>query len=229
MIPVRIVSAAGERVLRELPNPIDLDQVFSIQGPLEIEIGFGKGKYLRARAESEPTRRFLGLEIVSKYHRLLADRVRRRGLANLVVMRGEALYLTATSLPVACAEVVHVYFPDPWPKSRHHRRRLFDATTLDLLLRLLVPGGSLVFATDHVQYGEDVVAPLLAAHPSLAVERLDSWPEGPRTHYEGKYVREGRPIVRLVATLVGPPQIHPDAGAALTSAWDQRVPAPCDR
>lgn len=219
MIPVRLVGVQREWRLSELPNPIDLDLLFASPGPLEIELGFGKGKFLASRATVEPGRRFLGIEIVSKYHRLLAERLQKRSLGNLVVIRAEALYLAVTALPQGSAEVVHVYFPDPWPKSRHHRRRLFDPATVDIVLSLLAPGGTLVFATDHVQYGEEVVAPLLESHPSLAVERLDAWPEGPRTHYEAKYVREGRPIVRLVATLTAPVVPHPAVGQGLASAW----------
>lgn len=218
MIPVRIVTTRGETTLAEQPNPLELDRILPGAGPLEVEIGFGKGRYLRSRASAEPTRRFLGIEIVSKYHRLLVHAMRRRGLANLALLRGEALYLACAVLPRGFASVVHVYFPDPWPKSRHHRRRLFDPRTVDLVLGLLEPGGQLAFATDHLEYGESVEE-LLIGHPALAVERLAAWPEGPRTHYESKYVREGRQIVRLTATAVAGAEVHPAAGDGLRLAW----------
>jgi len=175
----------------------------------EIELGFGKGRYLLASAAAAPRRPFLGVEIVSKYFRLAARRGASRGLQNLVLLRGEALYLSATLLPPGMARAVHIYFPDPWPKSRHHRRRLLDPGTLDLVLALLDrPQGRLYFATDHPEYGE-AVSETLVLHPAVAVERLrEPWPEGPRTNYEAKYEREGRPIVRLEARLLG-------AGAAV--------------
>ena len=116
------------------------------------------------------------------------------------MVRGEALFLLATVLPPAFASVVHVYFPDPWPKQRHQKRRLFDPETVDLVLGILAPGATLNFASDFIEYGE-LVESILRAVPSLSVERLTGgWPEGPRTHYEAKYVDEGRPIVRLRCT-----------------------------
>lgn len=142
--------------------------------------------------------------MVSKYFRLAARRAASRRLSNVVLLRGEALYLIATLLPPGMARTVHVYFPDPWPKSRHHRRRLLDPRTVDLVLALLdPPRGRLFFATDHLEYGE-AVAETLALHPAVAMERVDgAWPEGPRTNYEAKFEREGRPIIRLAARLRG--------------------------
>ena len=170
----------------------------------EVELGFGKGRFLVASAAADASRPFLGVEMVSKYFRLAARRAASRRLSNVVLLRGEALYLIATLLPAGMARTVHVYFPDPWPKSRHHRRRLLDPRTVDLVLALLDPQeGRLFFATDHLEYGE-AVAETLALHPAVAMERVEgAWPEGPRTNYEAKFEREGRPIVRLVARLRG--------------------------
>lgn len=166
-----------------------------------VEIGFGKGRFLLKRAAADPRAGVLGVEVASRYFRLAARRAARRGLRNLILLRGEALYLLSTHLPSALADEVHVYFPDPWPKSRHHKRRLFEVQSIDLLLGLLRPSGVLYFATDHAEYGEEVEA-LLRDHPTLDVEGpLAAWPEGPRTNYEAKYVREGRPIRRLVIRL----------------------------
>ena len=178
-----------------------------------VELGFGKGRFLVASAAADAFRPFLGVEMASKYFRLTARRAASRGLANVVLLRGEALYLIATLLPAGMARAVHVYFPDPWPKSRHHRRRLLDPRTVDLVLSLLEPSrGRLFFATDHLEYGE-AVAETLALHPVTEVERVEGgWPEGPRTNYEAKFEREGRPIVRLVARLrsgAGASLLHP--------------------
>lgn len=175
----------------------------------EVEIGFGKGRYLLRRAEAEPERRFLGIEIAGEYFRLVARRLARRGLANLVLLEGEAQYLAAARLPRGFAEAVHVYFPDPWPKSRHQRRRLFSPESVDLVLGLLRPGGRLFFATDFLDYGVEV-RDLLASHPATVVRVLDGpWPEGARTNYEAKYIVEGRPILRLEVELAGEPSPHP--------------------
>ena len=219
--PTVVSVLDGSRPLGQLGAPLPLDRLVPGGGPWEVELGFGKGRYLLARAAAEPRRRFLGVEMVGKYERLLVRRARRRRLANWLSLRGEALYLLSAVLPRGFAEVVHVYFPDPWPKARHHKRRLFDPETVDLVLGLLWPGGTLCFATDHLDYGE-LVAEILAAWPGLAVRRLeDGWPDGARTNYEAKYVAEGRPIVRLEASLessLSTPPLHPAAGASILAA-----------
>jgi tRNA (guanine-N7-)-methyltransferase len=215
---VVVATAAGERRLVELGAPLPLARLLPGGGEWEVEIGFGKGRFLLGRAAAEPGRRYLGIEVAGEYFRLAARRLRRRGLDNVALVHGEALFVLDAILPRAFASVVHAYFPDPWPKSRHQRRRLFSPASVDLVLGLLAPGGTLCFATDFLDYGEEV-ASLLAAHPALAVERRDTpWPEGPRTNYEAKYAAEGRPILRLVARLAGTPAPSAAALRDLTAA-----------
>ena len=218
-LPAIFASGGQELALRQLPLPLDLDRLVPGQGPWEVEIGFGKGRYLVDRAAAHRERRFLGLEIASKYYRLVAGRLRRRGLDNALVIRGEALYLLSTVLPAGFAARLHVYFPDPWHKTRHHKRRLFDSETVDLVLGLLEPGGELCFATDFLEYGE-IVAGILASIPGLELERLTQpWPDGARTNYEAKYTAEGRAILRLRGRLgPRPAELHPDGRSAVLVA-----------
>lgn len=219
-VPHRFSTGQRQLALQEVPQPLCLDELLPGRGGFEVEIGFGKGRYLLERALAHPERRFLGIEVASKYFRLLDRRAGRRGLDNLLRIRGEALYLLAAILPRGFAEVLHVYFPDPWPKSRHHKRRLFDPETVDLVLGVLVPGGELFFATDHLEYGEEVYE-LLEGFPDLTVERrAEPWADGARTHYEAKYVAAGRPILRLTARLAAgaPPGLHPLGQAGILSA-----------
>jgi tRNA (guanine-N7-)-methyltransferase len=217
--PTRISLPAGDRTLSELSAPLELDELVPGTGPWEVEIGFGKGKYLLRRAQEDPDYRFLGIEVASKYQRRFVDRARRRKLTNWIALRGEALYLTSAVLPKRFAEVVHVYFPDPWPKSRHQKRRSFDPETVDLVIGLLADGGRLLFATDFLEYGERVFE-ILCTYPGLAVLRRERWEEGPRTHYEAKYEAEGRPILRLEAIwgaqCAAP--LHPRGAAAILAA-----------
>jgi tRNA (guanine-N7-)-methyltransferase len=221
----------AEWTLAEVGAPVDLDRLVPPPAasrlpdgspgpsPWELEIGFGKGRHLLRRAEESPERRFLGIEVAGEYFRILVSRARKRRLGNVLAVRGEALYLLSAVLPRGFARAVHVYHPDPWPKARHQKRRLFDPETLDLVLGALEPGGTLYFATDHLDYGETVTE-ILEGQPGLAVRRLDGgWPGGPRTNYEAKYVAEGRPILRLEATAAGDRDpLHPAGAAGIVSA-----------
>ena len=221
--PALLATAAGEFSLAEVGVPVPLDRLVPGSdgegGPWEVEIGFGKGRYLLRRCREDRDRRFLGIEIAGEYLREWVRKARRLRLSNFLMLRGEALSLLATALPAGFAEVVHVYFPDPWPKSRHQKRRLFEPESIDLVLNLLAPGGRLSFATDFLEYGE-LVAEILTSMPGLAVRRLDAWPEGPRTHYEEKFVALGQPIVRLEAWFTAGARagLHPRGLAGLLVA-----------
>lgn len=205
--------------------PAELDRLAEGAGEWELELGFGKGRYLIRRARENPERRFLGVEMAAQYFRILVERARKRRLGNLLAVRGEALYLLAAVLPRGFARAVHVYHPDPWPKARHHKRRLFDPETIDLVLGALVPGGTLYLGTDHPDYGE-LVMEILDRHPAVSYRRLPGpWPDGPRTNYEAKYVEEGRPILRLEVTAGEEPgALHPDGVPGIVSGW--RPPEP---
>lgn len=197
--PARVARAGQEAWLTEALGEAVIDEVRASVGEWEVELGFGKGRYLLERAAASPDGRLLGIELVAQYFRLVADRAHRRGLDQLTLMQGEALFLLATWLPPAFAHTIHIYFPDPWPKAKHHRRRLFDEETVDLLLRALTPDGQIVFATDHVKYGERVLE-VLQGHPGVSLELRDEvWDDGARTNYEAKYIAEGRPILRFIA------------------------------
>jgi len=224
--PLRVATAAGERGLPELAAPLPLARLVPGNGEWEVEVGTGKGRYLLRRCHEDPGRRFLGIEHASEYWRGFAERALRRGLGNWIALRGEALYMISAVLPARFAAAAHVYFPDPWPKSRHRKRRLFDPETVDLVLRLLRPGGRLFFATDFLEYGA-AVEEILDRCPGLRVSRRERpWDEGPRTNYEAKYIAAGRPILRLEASLDQAPEIgsgdelHPEGAHGVLVAHD---------
>ena len=202
--------------------PADIEALLGSGGPWEVEIGYGKGKYLLEQACQNPDRRFLGVEVVSKYYKMLTRRARYWEASNLLNIRGEALYLLTSILPRGFAERLHIYFPDPWPKAKHHRRRLLDPETVDLVLGVLAPGGELCFATDFLDYGE-LVMEILEGYPGLELEPvLTPWPDGARTNYEAKYMEEGRPIIRCRARIADPGCLHPRGEAGITAAWARR-------
>jgi len=225
VVPVRFAVGEKEARLPELEAVYPLDGLLPGKGDWIVELGFGKGRYLLQRALENPDERYFGVEIVSRYFRMVRDRGMRRGLQNLVVARAEGAYLMSGLLPTGFAREVHVYFPDPWPKARHQKRRLFDFETVDLVLAMLRPDGRLFFATDHVEYGS-VVEAVLTSHPALDVEHIEGpWPGGARTNYEAKYVEEGRPILRLVCSLNDTARealLHPTGRPGIVAATSVR-------
>jgi tRNA (guanine-N7-)-methyltransferase len=231
MAGTRVAFDGREAPLSALEAPLPIDDLIPGAGPWEVEIGFGKGRYLLRRAAESPAQRFLGIEVAARYFRLVRQRAVKRDVGNLLLVRGEALYLLSALLPVGFASAVHVYFPDPWPKARHQNRRLFDRETVDLVLGLLGPGGVLFFATDFLDYAE-VVAEILDSHPGVSRRSLSApWQGEARTNYEAKYIREGRPIARFEVTRRveerGEP-LHPEASSGIRAAVSSRAQEPAE-
>lgn len=227
MIPVAASTGDAEYTLRELAVPLDLKRLVPLAAQWEVELGFGKGRYLLHRAVSEPNRGFIGVEMAGSYYRLAQQRMCRRRLTNTVLIHGEALYVLSVVLPRGFASAVHVYFPDPWPKARHQKRRLFDTETIDLVLDLLVEDGRLYFATDFLEYGE-VVKGIMESYPAIEVAEVSGlWADGARTNYEAKYLREGRPILRLEVQRTAQASIplHPRGEASVLAAVGARKEA----
>ncbi|MEX2219689.1 MAG: tRNA (guanosine(46)-N7)-methyltransferase TrmB [Phycisphaerales bacterium] len=122
--------------------------------PLEIEIGSGKGTFLIQHAAAHPQTNFLGFEWAREFWLYACDRIRRRGLSNIRLLNGDATEFLHWRCPDGVATVIHLYFSDPWPKTRHHRRRVLQDRFLADAHRILVPGGELRIVTDHDEYWE---------------------------------------------------------------------------
>jgi tRNA (guanine-N7-)-methyltransferase len=136
----------------ELPRPWRLESLFGRTAPLEVEIGSGKGLFLRRAAAARPDHDFLGTEVRQKYARFAAAALAKAGLSNAVVVQGDAMRLMAEVLGDASVVAVHVYFPDPWWKKRHKKRRVLQEPFLRDVERTLVPGGKFHFWTDVEEY-----------------------------------------------------------------------------
>jgi tRNA (guanine-N7-)-methyltransferase len=185
--------------------------------PLEIEIGSGKGTFLVQQAALKPQTNFLGFEWAREFYLYAADRCRRRQMENVRLVNADATEFLHWRCPDEVAGVIHLYFSDPWPKKRHHRRRVVQDRFLADAWRILKPGGELRIVTDHDEYWEwmeehfarwtaaDGQAPppefagAVNARPPferLVFARPESASEGELvgTNFERKYRREGRPF-----------------------------------
>ena len=185
--------------IRENEEQVRWDRLFDNERPVEVEIGCGKGRFLINSAMAHPGINYIGIERALRYFRIMKERVARRELANVRLLRDDAVYFVERFIPDGTVSAYHVYFPDPWPKKRHRKRRLFNARFLEEVVRTLVGGGTLDFATDYVEYYEEILA-LLETSDRLAV--LEEIPERVRelgsdlTNFETKYTAEGRAIHR---------------------------------
>lgn len=183
----------------DLGGPLDFAGIFGRVAPVHIEIGSGKATFLVAQAKAHPEIDFLGIEWARKFYRHAVDRIGRWGLRNVRILRADAATFLRDFVPPESVDCFHIYFPDPWPKKRHHKRRFLQESNLDVLLRCLKPGGEIRIATDHADYFEQI-----HQVTSGYAERLEpiefERPAGARegeltgTNYERKYVKQSRPI-----------------------------------
>jgi tRNA (guanine-N7-)-methyltransferase len=148
------------RTLRDLPPaPLDMDALFDAPRPVELEIGSGRGLFLQNAAMLRPDRNFIGIECDLKETKRAARRLQKRSLRNAVMLGADARVVLAEYLPdqpglAGRLEAIHVYFPDPWWKARHHKRRIFNTAFIAESARLLVPTGKLHLWTDVAAYHE---------------------------------------------------------------------------
>jgi len=195
---------ADLELLLQLADIDDVDpvirwsEVFANEKPIEIEIGIGKGRFLVDAAERRPDTNFVGVEWAMRYLRMAHARSVRKGFDNMRFVRADAREFVEFFVPSDTVQAYHIYFPDPWPKKRHHKRRLFNEGFLREVERTLVSGGLLWLATDFADY-YDVMVEVLELSEVLDEVDLD-W-QGARTNYEEKYLAEGKPIYRRVMEL----------------------------
>ncbi len=197
----------------ELDDTIDFAHVFGRRGPFHIEIGSGKGTFLLHAAQAQPEVNFLGIEWARRFYLHAVDRIGRWGLTNVRIIRTDAATFLAESVPAESVACLHIYFPDPWPKKRHHKRRLIQPANMPTLIRCLEAGGAVRLATDHLEYFEQMKATVAAfsdeLEPTAFVRPPGAAPgELTGTNYERKYLKDGRAIY----TLAGKKRPRPSLG-----------------
>ena len=182
------------------PAPVDLNAVFGRQAPHVVEIGFGMGQSTAAIAQARPGDDFLGIEVHAPGVGGLCKLIEEGNIPNLRIVQHDAVEVLRDMIPEASLAGVHVYFPDPWPKKRHHKRRLIQSPFVKLIASRLAPGGYLHCATDWEEYAQQMLE-VLAAEPLLAntAEGFAEKPDyRPLTKFENRGIKLGHGVWDLV-------------------------------
>ena len=169
------------------------EEIFETNRPLEIDLGCGDGSFLVAMASHYPERNFLGVERLLGRVRKVIRKAEKNSLLNLKVLRLELSYTIEWLLPDDCANRMHLLFPDPWPKKKHHKRRMVNKSFCESLVRILKEDGEFLFKTDHPDYFEES---MLALENFDLLEQL-SWNTDdfyPITDFERIWTKEGKKI-----------------------------------
>lgn len=175
---------------------LDLQSLFGNEHPVVLEIGSGKGRFLIGTATASPELNLIGIEKSLHYHRVIRDRVLKRGLTNVRLINHDAFLVLRDMIPDASIAEVYVYFPDPWPRKKEQKRRIIRPEVLEQFQRVLVEGGSGIYVTDHQEYFE-AAAPQVEEAFARSERRIPGPEDEPRTNYEAKYRAEGRPIFEI--------------------------------
>ena len=182
-----------------------LESLIEGPGPIELDIGFGRGMSLFERAALAPDSRIIGIEVKTKLAYKVAERARKHDLRNLTILCGDAREILKRAEPSGSVQRVSLHFPDPWWKKRHDKRRVIGEALLAELGRLMAPEGTLFIQTDVEHRAEQYVAQL-RAQPALRLLSesgyVDENPFGARSNREKRAIEDGLPIWRIVAVRV---------------------------
>ena len=184
--------------LAELTKPLDFDAMFERRAPVEIEIGIGSGYFLSRYAKDHPEVNLLGLDKEMSEVRRTDDKCRRQGAENVRVLKCDAIYFLEDYPAEGSVQALHVYYSDPWPKKRHHKRRLWREDFIRAAERVLAPGGDLFLKTDVTEYFE-VIDRVIRTSQCLSLvqeQRLDHEPlagDYP-SNFQTKAIEAGHPL-----------------------------------
>jgi tRNA (guanine-N7-)-methyltransferase len=188
------------RTFEQLPSPWDAASIFGREAPLVVEVGSGKGLFMRTATAAVPDSNFLGIEIVEKYAKFSAAALLRRNMTNGVMVAGDGLRIFAELLPDNSLEAVHVYFPDPWWKKRHRKRRVMNELFMKNVERTLKPGRSLHFWTDVEEYFTTTLELIKACTrlngPLEVAEKAPEHDLDYRTHFERRMRQHDEAVYR---------------------------------
>lgn len=178
-------------------DTLDLDALLPGSGPIELEVGFGLGRFLFERAAARPDIRFIGIEVKAKLGHHVEERRQKLGITNAVAFYADAREFLPKARPDHSVSRVYLLFPDPWWKKRHKKRRVLDEAFLREVRRLLQADGELFVETDVEERYQEMRASLLEA--GYRVEDLAANPFGARTNREARADEDGLPVWRMLA------------------------------
>ncbi|MHB9119679.1 MAG: tRNA (guanosine(46)-N7)-methyltransferase TrmB [Burkholderiales bacterium] len=181
-------------------SPLDLDRVFGRSAPKILEIGFGMGETTAKIAQAHPENDYLGIEVHSPGVGSLLNEIEERNLTNLRLIQHDAVEVLRHMIAPVSLDGVHIFFPDPWHKKRHNKRRLIQAPLVALLCEKIKPGGYFHAATDWQEYAESILA-VLSAEPRLANTAEEYAPRPgyrPLTKFEQRGLRLGHGVWDIV-------------------------------
>ncbi|MCL2308794.1 MAG: tRNA (guanosine(46)-N7)-methyltransferase TrmB [Proteobacteria bacterium] len=205
----RAIETLGPQFCLPFCNTLlDFAAVFDRHAPTVLEIGFGMGETTARIAAAHPEHNFIALEVHSPGVGSLLQKIESAHLTNLRIIQHDAVEVVEHMIAPASLVGVHIFFPDPWPKKRHHKRRLLQAPLVHELALRLFDGGYFHFATDWAEYAEDVLA-TLSAEPLLknSVVGFAPRPETrPQTKFEARGLRLGHEVFDLLFVRVSPDQ-----------------------
>ncbi|MCB0271665.1 MAG: tRNA (guanosine(46)-N7)-methyltransferase TrmB [Bdellovibrionales bacterium] len=174
-------------------KPLPWKEEFGRKGKLILEIGFGKGHFMRNYAKAHPEYNFIGIERFIKWVRHTQARVIKEELLNIRLMCGLAQEVVRDYFEDQSIDEIHVLFPDPWPKRRHHKHRILQKAYLELFHQKMVRGGQIHITSDHKEYFDAAMKEFSQLHSSL-FEIIPKTEDRFKTNYQIKYEKEGRPI-----------------------------------
>jgi tRNA (guanine-N7-)-methyltransferase len=181
--------------ITDICEPLDWKAIFGNDHPVEIDLGAGDGGFVANRAKTHPETNFLAVERLLGRARKIVKKAFRQNLPNLRVVRLESSYLMHYMIPVASVSIVHLMFPDPWPKRRHHERRVIQPDFVKSVATALRPGGEFRFTTDHSEYFQAAL-PVINAETGLKSGPLWDFSTDPHTEFQEEFLAEGRVINR---------------------------------
>lgn len=178
-----------------LPSPLTLEALFGRPAPVEMDLGCGKGRFLLAHAAAHPDLNLLGTDIQVGRLQKVRTRAERAGLANIRLLHTDTAYALEYLLPRDSIRTFFLFFPDPWPKRKHHRRRIVQPEFLTLIHRTLERGGILHIATDHESYFEHIHR---IVHDDPRFTRADPFepPADEKTDFEVLFTAKGMKVYR---------------------------------